>query len=167
MSASNEFSQLQKLLKLKRHEQPAHGYFIHFSDKVMARIEAESPVSRSSWWQWLWASLDTKPLVACGYTCMAAGLLVIGFGVSRSIESDEPTGSALVRPWYAASPTASQSFALDHSSSTALALDRSDAASSVTPVISSSAPGFLFDVSRVGREPGLQPKPELTSYHFR
>ena len=59
--APEEFDELRKLLVLKRHEQPPPGFFNHFSDKVIGRIEAEGLFRRASWWQRLFPSLDAKP----------------------------------------------------------------------------------------------------------
>ena len=59
-----EFDRLRKLLTLKLHEPPPPGYFNHFSDKILARIEAEGLFIRNSWWQRLFPELDAKPVLA-------------------------------------------------------------------------------------------------------
>jgi hypothetical protein len=159
MSASPpDFGRLQKLLLLKRHEQPPPGYFANFSDKVIARIEAGRLAVRSSWWQQLRSGLDAKPLVACGYGCMVAGLLVIGVGVSQTVEPDNTAASIVVDPWYTPTPEVAPTLFVS-SASPHSAIERTDSSSSVTPVMISSAPGFLFDVNRL--------KPEPASYNFR
>jgi hypothetical protein len=42
------FDELKKLLRLKRHETPPPGFFNHFSDKVTARIRAGEIADRGS-----------------------------------------------------------------------------------------------------------------------
>ena len=38
--SGQNFDELKKLLKLKRHELPPPGFFNHFSDEVVSRIRA-------------------------------------------------------------------------------------------------------------------------------
>jgi len=81
-----EFDRLRKLLALKRCEQPPPGYFNHFSDKIIARIDAEGPCIRISWWQQLFPEWDAKPVLACAYGLVIMGLLAIGVRKSRTRE---------------------------------------------------------------------------------
>jgi hypothetical protein len=77
-----EFSELKKLLALKRHETPPPGYFQNFSRKVIARIEAESAPAARPWWaRWL-AEFDLRPVVASAYALVVGGFLVVGLGVA-------------------------------------------------------------------------------------
>jgi hypothetical protein len=77
-----EFSELKKLLALKRHEAPPPGYFQNFSSKVIARIEAESAPAARPWWaRWL-AEFDLRPAVASAYALVVGGFLVVGLGVA-------------------------------------------------------------------------------------
>ena len=65
--APEQFDRLRKLPTLKRHESPPPGYFNHFSDKIIARIEAEGLCARNLWWQRLFKEWDAKPVLACAY----------------------------------------------------------------------------------------------------
>jgi hypothetical protein len=77
-----EFSELKKLLALKRHETPPPGYFQNFSSKVIARIEAGSAPAVRPWWaRWL-AEFDLRPMVASAYALAVGGLLVAGLSVA-------------------------------------------------------------------------------------
>jgi len=93
-----EFDRLRKLLALKRQEQPPPGYFNHFSDKIIARIEAAELCTRISWWQWLFPELDAKPVLACAYGLVIMGLLAIGIGISQSLDTEETAAPNLGRP---------------------------------------------------------------------
>src|SRR6266566_5453714 len=99
-----EFDQLKKLLALKRNELPPPGFFNHFSDKVIARIEAEGLIMRTSWWQRLFPELDAKPVLACAYGLVITGLLVVGLGISGSLEPEEGAAPTLGSPWFAQTP---------------------------------------------------------------
>src|SRR5262245_41113402 len=92
-----EFDRLRKLLTLKRREQAPPGYFNHFSDKIIARIEAEGLSGRVPWWQRLFPQLDAKPVLACAYGLVIMGLLAIGVGVSQSLDTEEGVAPNLSR----------------------------------------------------------------------
>jgi hypothetical protein len=149
----DEFDGLRKVLVLKRHEQPPPGYFVHFADKVVARIEAEGLVRHGSWWQRVWVSIQSGPVVACSYGCMVAGLLVVGVGISQSVEPD-PGAPAVVMgsPW----ETQPRSLAVSTPGNvvfTRRVIEPTAADSSFTPVVSGSAPDFLFDGSLLKARP--------------
>src|SRR5215469_11847907 len=94
---SNDFKRLQRLLALKRHEQPPPGYFYHFSREVVLRIKAgELGEAEAKWWafdgswlKWLWTACERKPVLAGG-----AGVALCGFFVAAtliSVSGDAPT----------------------------------------------------------------------------
>ena len=144
-----EFDRLRKLLTLKRHEPPPPGYFNHFSDKILARIEAEGLFIRNSWWQRLFPELDAKPVLACAYGLVIMGLLSIGAGVSQSLDTQETAAPNLGRPWFAQAPASDAVLPVSVPVAQASLTGQTNPASSVNPVISSGAPSFLFDVNRL------------------
>ncbi len=147
-----QFDQLKKLLALKRHEQPPPGFFTHFSDKIIARIEAEGLVVRPSLWQRLFPDLDAKPVLACAYGLVITGLLVVGFGISESLEPEESSAPTLGSPWLAQAPARAP--VLSASSGGARPLtEPSSSISSVNPVFTSGAPRNLFDPNQLRVEP--------------
>src|SRR5262245_61109446 len=147
--APQEFDRLTKLLALKRHETPPPGYFNNFSDKVIARIEADGLFVRSSWWQRLFPEWDAKPVLACAYGLVIMGLLAIGVGISQSLETEETAAPDLGRPWFAQNPASDAVLPVSVPVIQASLSGQTNPASSVNPVISSSAPSFLFDVNRL------------------
>jgi hypothetical protein len=142
-----DFDQLRKLLALKRHEPPPAGYFNHFSDKVIARIEAQGLAMRPSWWQRLFPELDARPVLACAYGLIITGLLVVGLGLSQSLESEESPAPTLGSPWFAQTPAPAS---MPSGAAVARPLtEQTDPTSSVDPVFTSSPPRFLFDVNQL------------------
>ena len=150
--APEEFSRLRKLVALKRHEQPPPGYFDHFSDKVIARIEAERLCARNSWWHRLLPEWDAKPVLACAYGLVIMGLLAIGVGVSQSLDSEEAVAPDLGQPWFAQAPGSDAALPVGIPVVQASLTGQTNPSSSVNPVISSGAPSFLFDVNRLKSE---------------
>src|SRR5438034_11733273 len=144
-----EFDRLRKLLALKRQEQPPPGYFDHFSDKIIARIEAEGLCPRVSWWQRMFPQWDAKPVLACAYRLVITGLLAIGVGVSQSLDTEKTAAPDLGRPWFAQAPASDAVLPVSVPVAQASLTGQTNPASSVNPVISSGAPGFLFDVNRL------------------
>jgi len=148
-SSPEEFDRLKKLLVLKRHEPPPPGYFNQFSDKIIARIEAEGLHDQISWWQRLFPNLEAKPVLACAYGLVITGLLAIGVGVSQSLENEETAAQNLGPPWFAQAPTSDAMLPVNVSVPQTSLAGQTNPASSVNPVISRSAPSFLFDVNRL------------------
>ena len=147
--APQEFNRLTKLLGLKRHETPPPGYFNNFSDKVIVRIEADGLFVRSSWWQRLFPEWDAKPVLACAYGLVIMGLLAIGVGISQSLETEEAAAPDLGRPWFAQTRASDAVLPVSIPVVQASLSGQTNPVSSVNPVISSSAPSFLFDVNRI------------------
>ena len=146
-----ESDQLRELLALKRYEQPPPGFFNHFSDKVIARIEAEGLVRRISWWERLFPELDAKPVLACAYGLVISGLLVVALGISESLDPEESTTPPPGSPWFAQTPAPAAALPADTAVVRPLT-HPNDPTSSVNPVFTSSAPRFLFDVNRMNAD---------------
>ncbi len=147
--APEPLDRLGKLLALKRHEPPPPGYFNHFSDKIIARIEAEGLSARVSWWQRLFPQWEAKPMLACAYGLVITGLLVIGVGVSQSLDTEETAAPDLGRPWFAQTPATDAALPVSVPVTQASLMGQSNLASSANPVISGGAPSFLFDVNQL------------------
>ena len=77
-TAPQDFSRLQKLLALKRHEQPPPGYFDRLPGQILARIKAESAAPAESWWQQFLVGLRTKPAWSLSFSVLVLGALAIG-----------------------------------------------------------------------------------------
>lgn len=95
MNAEPEnFHQLCRLLKLKRHESPPPRYFNDFSGQVIARIRAGTPggqlesfediVFQSPWVQRFWRMIEYRPAVSGLFTAAVCGLLVVGGFISET-----------------------------------------------------------------------------------
>lgn len=94
MNPENQnFESLQRLLKLKRYEQPPPRYFNDFSGQVINRIRAGQSGSQSeaatarwetSWLQRVLSVFEAKPLLAGAF-----GLAVVGVLVGGAFSSDE------------------------------------------------------------------------------
>jgi len=103
-SDQDDFEQLRKLLALKRHEIPPPGYFEGLPRKVMTRVEMTELGIYSTWWEWIVASFDAKPVLACAYGFAVSGLLLLGFRLSQQFEQEVATGPVQGGPWLAATP---------------------------------------------------------------
>ena len=74
-----EHDSLEKLLRLKRHEQPPPRYFNEFSGRVLSRIERGE--ARLSWWERF--GFDLRPALAAGAGLVACGLIVYGVATTE------------------------------------------------------------------------------------
>ena len=88
-SSESDFKQLRQLLACKRHESPPPGYFRHFSDRVIARIEVEEFRRSRNWWLWLKERFEARPVLACAYGLAVSGLLLAGYRLSGLLQVDE------------------------------------------------------------------------------
>src|SRR5215510_3749356 len=88
MMNDENFDKLRTLLSLKNHEQPPPGFFNRLPGKILARIEASELASQSTWWDWLVARFDARPILACAYGFTISGLLLMGFRLSQVLQAD-------------------------------------------------------------------------------
>jgi hypothetical protein len=99
-STPEEFEELQKLLKLKRHEQPPPGYFENFSTRLITRIEREQArsqnfASRSNWLAKFVRLLETNPFAAGGFGFSVCSLLIAGIAYSEYQEPASYTSGTI------------------------------------------------------------------------
>jgi hypothetical protein len=73
-SSPDDFKSVQKVLRVKRYEQPPPRYFDEFSGRVIARIERGE--ARTSWWERF--GFDLRPALAGGVGVFACALVVYG-----------------------------------------------------------------------------------------
>jgi len=144
---------LLKLLALKRHEQPPPGYFEHFSNGIIARLNAGEARQRG-WWEdifeealwlkWLWSAFEAKPILAGAFGVVVCGLVVSGIVYSQkldqaSVTPGPPPGQSL----FTAAPSG---WSLEPSAQPTLT-------ASTNPVIEPQIPGSVFDVFRPVAKP--------------
>lgn len=92
-SPPDEFTELRRLLALKRAEQPPPGYFNTFAGKVVARIEAEGLARRAPWWaRWL-RPAPWMPALAGANTAILAGLALVGGGAWYVHQRPDPAAT--------------------------------------------------------------------------
>jgi|SRR6266545_4219575 len=86
--------ELQRVLALKRHEQPPRQFFKRFSEKVMDRLQNPEPPPEPTLMQRLGLDLDTKPVLICLSALAICGLLAFGLILSRSMKAPPPPNPA-------------------------------------------------------------------------
>src|SRR5205085_7781039 len=75
----------------------------------LSRIEAAEPSVQSTWWDWMVARFDARPILACAYGFTISGLLLMGFRLSEVLKADadsEATPNLGGGGWLAAAPDA-------------------------------------------------------------
>ena len=88
-SPSDNFDSLQKLLRLKRHEQPPPRYFNDFSSRVIAGIERGE--NRTSWWERF--GIDLRPALAAVTGALACGLIIYGVATAGGEEASSDSAA--------------------------------------------------------------------------
>lgn len=86
-SSSDNFDPVQKLIRLKRYEQPPPRYFANFSSQVISRIQAGEARREPAWWERF--GLDLRPILTAGAGMMACGLVFFSFGFALDTDSRE------------------------------------------------------------------------------
>lgn len=92
----NEFTELRRLLALKRYEIPPPGYFQSFSTKVIARLETSEAASALPWWE-RWA-LVLRPAAVCASGIAMCSLLVGALIAAQSHDTQAAPFMALMGP---------------------------------------------------------------------
>jgi hypothetical protein len=107
MSDTNEnFDELRRLLKMKRHEAPPPGYFNNFSSEVLARIrEGEANphkllgrVEENSFLMNLLRLFQAKPGIIGGFATSLCLLLLIGVVMADRTDGVASNGGDGVQP---------------------------------------------------------------------
>ncbi|MEO8426877.1 MAG: hypothetical protein ABI651_07180 [Verrucomicrobiota bacterium] len=96
----DDFQDLQRLLRWKRHEKPPPGYFDGFSSQVIAEIEASQIVHESSWWERFFMGFDAKPALVCAYSLVVCSSLLYGLGFFGTDEANFRKDSAAQAIWF-------------------------------------------------------------------
>jgi hypothetical protein len=84
-----DFDSIQKILRLKRYEQPPPGYFHGFSGRVIRRIERGE--ARTSWWERF--GFDLRPALAAATGAFACALVVYGVATADDVQPLDVNGS--------------------------------------------------------------------------
>ncbi len=155
---SENFEALQRLLALKRYEQPPPGYFNGFADRVLRRIDSGGDLHPLRGWERLPTSLSFKPALAGAFGLAVVGIYTFGLSVSHFV--DEQTNQAtasVVEPWPTESVRSGVPLQVEPAQASALRTDESLMASSMQPVISAGAPRGLFAPGAGLQRASLQP----------
>jgi hypothetical protein len=149
----NNFDNVRRLLKLKRHEVPPPGYFNHFSDQVISRIRAgkatdgQTMIERlqvqAPWLGNLLSLFETKPGVVGAFATSLCLLLAVSVMVSE--HSDSTSKGMMVSPELASSPVNPLFSAA--TTATAAAGDSGGIAINTNPVISLQPVSTFFGQS--------------------
>lgn len=83
--------ELQRVLALKRHEQPPETFFKGLSEKVMDRLQNPEPPPEPTLMQRLGLDQDSKPVLICLLGLVVCGLLAFGLISSRGMKAPPPT----------------------------------------------------------------------------
>ena len=89
--------EVQRILALKRHEQPPPAFFRGFSEQIIDRIQAAGPAPRPTLRQRLSMEFYGVPIYICGAGLVVCGLLVLGLigslrvgPAQRAVEGSNP-----------------------------------------------------------------------------
>ena len=94
-------TEVQRILALKRHEQPPTGFFQGFSDKIIDRIQTAGPAPKLTWRQRLSAEFYGVPIYVCFVGVAVFALLVAGLLASLRLpppKASDETVHSLVPP---------------------------------------------------------------------
>ena len=110
---SENFEKLQKLLALKRYEQPPPRYFNEFSGKVIDRLQQMETHAAQTWWQKLGLDFDLKPAFVCAFGVTVSALMLLGVLTSTgqatavsALADNSPAGYRQMSPYSSQASTA-------------------------------------------------------------
>ena len=83
--------ELQRMLALKRHEQPPQKFFKGLSSAVIDRIQNPEPPPPPTFWQRLGLDIDAKPVLVCLSGAAVFALLTYGLIRARDAQPPAPT----------------------------------------------------------------------------
>ncbi len=137
-NAPENFDQLQKLLKLKRHEMPPPGYFNNFSSRVIDRIEVNGQQAavfgEVPWLRKFFSLLETNPIAAGLFGMSICGLLISGIAYSQYRTPSEYSADSANAPVDIAAASTPNWMKTTTDSTTP----------SINPVFNTNAPNTLF-----------------------
>jgi hypothetical protein len=85
-SNPDELNELQKVLALKRHEQPPTQFFRSLSGNVIERLQTGEAPAEPTWRQKAGLDFDAKPVLVCATGVGVCGLLLLGLISSQHVE---------------------------------------------------------------------------------
>lgn len=95
--------QVQKLIRLKRHEIPREGYFDDFLEEFRERCELEKPRSKKGWslptiWSAMQEAGPTAKVLGAGLAYAALVLLVVWWPTGPEAGEDENRQPVIYQP---------------------------------------------------------------------
>lgn len=112
-----DFEKLRRILALKRNEVPPPAYFDTFSDKVIARIEADQ-MARSGLWRQVISLFRTRPAISWSFSVAAVlALFVAGNGVDDPKPNSQSSNQPVFGNPAGSAAAASMVFSTNHNPS--------------------------------------------------
>lgn len=88
-NGSHPNDSLERLVRLKRFEEPPPGHLDRLSSRVIAQIEAEQALEQQGFWSRLKSEWDFRPLLACAYSAGAMALLAVGLALQNGASAPQ------------------------------------------------------------------------------
>lgn len=88
-NGSHPNDSLERLVKLKRFEEPPPGHLDRLSSRIIAQIEAEQALDQQGFWSRLKSEWDFRPILACAYSAGAMALLAVGLALQNGAQSPQ------------------------------------------------------------------------------
>ncbi|MDH7501768.1 MAG: hypothetical protein QHJ82_03505 [Verrucomicrobiota bacterium] len=86
-SPEEQFSELQRLLAIKRHERPPPGHFDRLAQQIRRALEAETVSACSTWWERFISRFDMQPAWAAALAVAVAAVYLYAFVASQGPQS--------------------------------------------------------------------------------
>jgi hypothetical protein len=96
-SRNDNFDELQRLLALKRREQPPDSFFHGFPEQVRDHLHDPTPARPLSWSEQYGFDSPFRPVWLCGIGVLLCGLLALGVISTRWIRSDDQEAASNLR----------------------------------------------------------------------